>query len=57
METETIVAITTVINALPLTLAKRSSVFDGIVMIEYVPVEKMNAFSLDLGRRLRFELS
>lgn len=45
METETIVAPTTAvaINALPLTLTKRSSVLDGIVMIEYVPVERIKA--------------
>jgi hypothetical protein len=28
---------------LPLTLTKRSSVLDGIVMIEYVPLERIKA--------------
>jgi hypothetical protein len=45
METETIVATTTAvaINALPLTLAKRQSVLDGLTLFEKIPVERIEA--------------
>jgi hypothetical protein len=45
METETIVATTTAvaINALPLTLAKRQSVLDGLTLFEKIPVERIKA--------------
>jgi phage/plasmid-associated DNA primase len=44
METETIVATTTAVaTVLPLTLAKRSSVLDGIIMLEKMPIERIKA--------------
>lgn len=43
METETIVATTTAVATLPLTLAKRSSVLDGLVMLEKMPIERIKA--------------
>ena len=43
METETIVATTTAMNALPLTLAKRSSVLDGLTLFEKIPAERIKA--------------
>lgn len=43
METETIVATTTAIHALPLTLAKRSSVLDGLTLFEKIPAERIKA--------------
>ena len=44
METESIVAITTIaMNALPLTLAKRSSVLDGLTLFEKIPAERIKA--------------
>ena len=46
METETIVATTTAMNALPLTLAKRSSVLDGLTLFEKIPAENTAAFVL-----------
>ena len=45
METEPIVATTTAvaINALPLTLTKRQSVLDGLIMFEKLPAERIKA--------------
>lgn len=44
METETIIATTVVaINALPLTLAKRHSVLDGLTLFEKIPAERIKA--------------
>lgn len=51
METETIVAVatTSAIHALPLTLTKRSSVLDGLNMVEIIPAERIKAlFKSDL---------
>jgi phage/plasmid-associated DNA primase len=43
MENETVFATTNAINALPLTLTKRSSVLDGLTLIEIIPQERIKA--------------
>ena len=43
METATISSTTNAINALPLTLSKRSSVLDGLTLIEKIPIERIKA--------------
>jgi len=43
MENQTPVATMSVINALPLTLTKRSSVLDGLTLFEKIPIERVKA--------------
>lgn len=43
MENETVFAAFNAINALPLTLSKRSSVLDGLTLIEKIPIERIKA--------------